>query len=133
MKSLLTLEQIARNYFLRGLFILPLGLFGVMHFVYPDFFMDMVPAYAPGGVFWVYFSGFALSASSISMFTGYMGKLSSTLLIIFILTFIATVDLPRLIIDQPPDSRYYFMVSFLKDTSLLSGTILYNQIFCLKK
>jgi hypothetical protein len=116
----------ADNILTRTLFIFPLGVFGLMHFLLPEFFTDLVPDFVPGGIFWVYFSGFALTAASISIITRIWVKTSTLLLMIFVTTFIVSVDVPGMIGGDKP---YYSFVSFLKDTSLLGGTYVFHVIF----
>lgn len=110
----------------RLLFIIPLGLFGVMHFVFPSFFTHMVPAYLSSQYFWVYFSGMALTLASLTIGLKIYPVVSSVLLILFILIFISAVDIPG-VIDV--NTRYYRMVSLFKDISLLGGTLTYLLLF----
>lgn len=112
---------------IKGFFILPLGLFGILHFVEPYLFVKLVPAFAPYPSFWVFFSGVALTSSSLAIFTGILSRLANFLLILFVLTFIFTVDIPN-IIHPHYWARDYFLISILKDTSLLGGSILYLVI-----
>lgn len=109
---------------MKAIFILPLGIFGVMHFLAPGFFMALVPDFAPYPRVWVLFSGVALLASSLAIFTGILSRLANILLILFVLTFILAVDIPNIFNPQIYDSKY-FMISLMKDTSLLGGTLLY--------
>lgn len=108
----------------KGIFILPLGIFGVMHFIVPGFFEALVPDFAPYPRLWVLFSGVALAASSLAIFTGILARLANILLIIFVLTFILAVDIPNIFQARIYDSKY-FLISLMKDTSLLGGTLLY--------
>ena len=110
----------------RLLFIIPLGLFGVMHFVYPDFFVQMVPVFLGSKYFWIYFSGVALSLASVTIGLKIFPITSSSLLMLFILTFITAVDIPGLL---QPETKYIRMVSLFKDISLLGGTLTYFFTF----
>lgn len=115
------------SYLVRGIFILPLGMFGLMHFVVPKFFEFMVPSYAGFPSFWVMFSGLCLTLASVSIFTKILARYSSFLLIIFVLTFIFTVDIP-LTLGLTIVPSEFFMISWLKDTSLLGGSVFYYFI-----
>ena len=114
----------------RYLFIIPLGLFGIMHFIVPSFFETMVPSFLSYRSFWVYFSGVALTAASLSIAAKVIPRLASFLLTLFVLSFILTVDIPGLFNES---TRYFRLVSLLKDTSLLGGSLLYYFLFEQKK
>lgn len=120
------------SYVVRGLFILPLGAFGILHFILPSLFEKMVPSYAGDSTFWVYFSGAALTAASIFIFAKWVPKLANFLLILFVLTFIVTVDIPS-IIYKTGIEREYFIISLMKDTSLLGGSLFYFFISRMRK
>jgi len=115
------------SYWVRGFFILPLGLFGIMHFIKPHFFEFMVPTYAGNPEMWVLFSGFCLTLAAVSIFTKILAKISSFLLIIFVLTFIVSVDIP-LTFGHTIVPSEFFVISWLKDTSLLGGSLFYYFI-----
>lgn len=110
----------------RLLFIIPLGLFGIMHFVYPSFFLYMVPTFLESKLFWVLFSGVALTLASIAIGAKIIPKISSFSLMAFVLVFIITVDIPGML---NPETKFYSMVSFLKDISLFGGTLTYYIYF----
>ena len=44
---------------------LPMVVFGIQHFLYAEFIVNLVPAWIPGGLFWTYFAGVALFAGAI--------------------------------------------------------------------
>ena len=113
------------SFAIKILYFFPLFLFGVMHFSYPLYFEFLVPKFIPGGIFWVYFSGFALSASSLAIILNIIPKLSTACLILFVLTFIVTVDIPGVFNGE---NIFRFAISLLKDVSLLAGTWLYFRI-----
>ena len=50
-------------------FALPLAVFGALHLSAAQGLMAMVPSYMPWRLFWAYFVGFALLASSLSIAT----------------------------------------------------------------
>jgi uncharacterized membrane protein len=119
-------ERIKSINWLRILYFLPLTLFGVMHFAMPKYFEFLVPSFVYGGIFWVYFSGFALTAAGIAIMANILPKIAAICLIIFVLTFIVTVDIPEFIFG---DDRNRFFISFLKDISLFSGTVQFLRSF----
>jgi uncharacterized membrane protein len=49
-----------------ALFGIPWIIFGIQHFMYAGFVRDLVPAYMPVRIFWVYFTGIAMIAAGIS-------------------------------------------------------------------
>ena len=113
-------------YWVRVLYFLPLTLFGVMHFLMPNYFEFLVPKFIYGGIFWVYFSGFALTTAGLAIILDVVPKLAAICLLIFVLTFIVTVDIPEFLLGQ---DRYRFLISFLKDVSLFSGTVQFLRTF----
>ncbi len=120
------------NYWVRGFFILPLGAFGIMHFIVPQQFEFMVPHYAGFPNLWVHVSGVALTLASFCVFTKFHAKLANLFLILFVLTFILTVDIPNSLFG-PPERSFYFTISWLKDTSLLGGSLFYYYISRMRK
>ena len=111
---------------LKVLYFFPLFLFGIMHFVYPSYFRFLVPEFVPGGIFWVYFSALALSSSSFAIMFNIIPKISIVCLILFVLTFIATVDVPGVLYGN---DNFRHVISLFKDVSLLSGTCVYLKSF----
>lgn len=120
------LISIIDSYFIRGCFILPLGAFGVMHLISPHFFDYMVPVFLGNPTPWVYLSGLILTGTSISIFLKKGALVSSTLLVIFVLIFITTVDIP-FVISHAVQAEY-FIISLMKDLSLLAGSLVYFVI-----
>ena len=87
----------------RWLFAIPFAIFGAFHFMNPQAMAMAVPSYMPGGVFWVYLTGVALIAASVSMLIGKYDKLAAALLAIFILLMVLMVNLPML--SDPAQSQ----------------------------
>lgn len=123
-KSNNTLKTID-SYWIRGLFILPLGLFGLLHFYHPEYYLYMVPEFVGPPLFWVYFSGVALMSTSISIFFKFFSYTTNLLLVLFVITFILFVDIRFIILNEKLE---YFFTSLLKDFSLLGGTLIYLVI-----
>lgn len=119
------MKTINLNFLIKVLYFFPLFLFGIMHFTYPAYFEFLVPNFVPGGIFWVYFSGVALSSSSLAIILKIIPKIAIACLLLFVLTFIVTVDIPGVIYGE---DTFRFAISLLKDLSLFSGTCLYLKI-----
>ncbi len=104
----------------RFVFALPFLVFGLMHFMKAEGMTGMVPGFIPGGVFWVYLTGIALIAASVSMMIQKMDKLAGLLLGIMLLIFVLTIHLPLVI-----DGDQTAMSNLLKDMALAGGAWLY--------
>ncbi len=76
----------------RFLFAIPFLLFGVMHFMFGGQMADMVPL--PLGIIWVYVTGAALIAASVSIMIGKKDKLAAGLLGIMLVMFALLVHVP---------------------------------------
>lgn len=109
-------------YWIKVSYFIPLTIFGIMHFIYPNYFEFLVPTFIPGGIFWVYFSGFALTLSGVAIIGNIIPKIAGFCLMLFVLIFIFCVDVPGFFVG---DDKYHFFISFLKDASLFAGTSLF--------
>ena len=116
------MKVISSIFLMKLMYFFPLFLFGIMHFIYPLYFEFLVPRFVPGGIFWVYFSAMALSCSSLAVIFNIIPRVALACLVIFVFTFIVTVDVPGILCNE---DNFRFVISFLKDVSLLSGTCLY--------
>ncbi len=112
----------------RLLFLAPLGVFGLMHFAVPSHFDRLVPDFVPGGRFWVYFSGVALTGAALSIITRYLAKLATAALLVFVTTFILAVDLPWVFAKNEWLAEEAF-ISLLKDVSLFGGTLMFYSLY----
>lgn len=72
----------------------PLAVFAAQHFLTPRFLEQMVPAWMPVRLFWVYFVGSALIAGAISLVTMKFVRLSATLLGVMFFLFVLMLYLP---------------------------------------
>jgi len=108
----------------RILFALPLGIFGLFHFIGGEDMAAMVPI--PGGVFWIYLTGAALLAASIAIIAKKMGKIASLLLALLMLVFIVFLWIPGL---GDEATMQMSMSSLLKDSALAGGALTYAGIF----
>jgi uncharacterized membrane protein len=73
-----------------------LAIFAAEHFLAARDLAGIVPRWLPGALFWTYFAGAALLAAGISFIARRYVRLSASLLAVFFLIIVATVDLPNL-------------------------------------
>jgi len=108
----------------RIVFAIPFAIFGLMHLMMANNMAGMVPTYVPGGVFWVYLTGLALVAATISIISKKQIFLASVLLAILLGVFVLTIHLPALL-----GGNQMAMGSLLKDMSLAGGALLIAGLF----
>jgi uncharacterized membrane protein len=104
----------------RIIFALPFLLFGANHLMMADQMAPMVPAYIPGGVIWVYFTGAAMILAALAIITGKQGRSACFGLALLLLVYIVTVHLPGL---SNPQMKMMSTVNLLKDTALLGAAL----------
>ena len=104
----------------RILFAIPMGVFGLFHFLHGQMMAGMVPAYVPGGILWVYITGLALIAAAVSIVLEKQDKLATQLLAVLLGVFILTIHLPGL---GNPQMMQMSMMALLKDLGLLGGAL----------
>jgi putative oxidoreductase len=107
----------------RILFALPFLVFGINHFLYAKGMAGIVPSFIPGGVIWVYITGVALVAASISIIAKKYIKVSTLLLALFLILMVILVHVPGLNNADKMVSMNA-MVGLLKDLAL-AGAALY--------
>ncbi len=73
---------------------IPLAVFGALHVFGPQFVKNIVPAYMPWRMFWVYAVGAGLLAASLSIATGIAVRASGLLFGIMMFLFVALIHLP---------------------------------------
>lgn len=103
----------------RVLFVTPFVAFGFGHLTSADAMAGMVPV--PGGVFWVYFTGVAMLAASVSIVWGRLATIAAPLLALLLLVFAFTLHLPNL---SNPESGQMSFMSLMKDLGLAGGALL---------
>lgn len=106
----------------RFLFAIPMALFGVFHFINTDAMVGIVPI--PGGAVWIYVTGIALLAASVSIMTGKQAVLATRLLAVFLLLTGLTVWLPMLL-----GGNQDAMSNVLKDLALAGGALVLSGVF----
>ena len=85
-----------------------LATFGAEHMASANFMKDMVPAYVPGHIFWIYFVGIALFAAAISIIADHCVAVSGSLLGVMWIFFVLMLHTPRVIAD--PHDRFAWAV-----------------------
>ena len=93
-------------------------IFGIQHFVNPDALLVAVPAFLPGGIFWVYVVGAAFILAAISFMTNILVRVAAYLLALLLISFVFLVHLPNY--TQTADKGYQLnaLMSMLKDTAI---------------
>lgn len=99
----------------RYVFAVPFGVFGIIHFMNASAMAGMVPI--PGGVFWIYLTGAALIAASLSIIIEKYTRLACTLLGVMLIIFVLSMHLPGVMSGEMQPS----MTNLLKDLSLAGG------------
>jgi len=95
------------------LFLIPLAIFGLFHFMNAEAMAGIVPSFLPAKVVWVYLTGAALIAAAAAVIMGKKAKLALQLLGLMLLLFALLIWFPGAIGgDQTATSM------FLKDLAL---------------
>jgi uncharacterized membrane protein len=84
-------------------FAMPLAVFGAEHFAAAEGISQIVPKFMPWHMFWTYFVGVALIASSLSISTKILVRWSGLCIGIMFLIFVSMMDLPGTI--KSPHNR----------------------------
>lgn len=106
--------NVLTNQVSRYLYALPFGVFGIMHFMNAGAMAGMVPF--PGGAFWIYLTGLALLAASISIIIEKKVRLAGLLLGIMLLIFVLSIHLPGVL--SGGEAATSSMPNLLKDAAL---------------
>ncbi len=99
----------------------PLAVFGMQHLIVGQFVMQMVPAWMPFRLFWVYFAGVALLAAAMSIVTRRLIWLSAPLLAGMLFLFVLMIHLPNAV--KVPDNRIFWVLVF-RETAFAAGALL---------
>jgi uncharacterized membrane protein YphA (DoxX/SURF4 family) len=105
------------------LFAVPFLIFGLFHFMGADNMASMVPAWLPGGVFWVYLTGVSLVAAAVSIFIGKYTRLACLLLAVEMLVYVFLVHAPGMG-SEDEMMKTMATVSALKDLALAGGALI---------
>jgi uncharacterized membrane protein len=91
-------------------FAVPLAVFGALHLFGSQFVLEIVPEYMPWRLFWVYFVGCALIATSLSIATATWVRWSGLLFGTMMFLFVAMIHLPGALND--PHDRFIWTIVF---------------------
>lgn len=78
----------------------PLATFGALHLAAANGLMGMIPTYLPLPLFWVYFVGFGLIATALSLIFDRLVRWSGLLCGVMFLLFVAMMDIPAVVGGQ---------------------------------
>lgn len=106
------------------LYALVIGFFGVNHFLNGTGFQKTVPSFIPGGIFWVYLTGAALIAASISFLTGRQIRVAGMFLAIYLLVVVLTIHLPALMHADGSPLVSIALTNLVKDTGLAGAALM---------
>lgn len=76
------------------IFVIPMMIFGLFHFMSAKSLSGLIPSFLPGGVFWVYLTGVALIGAGVGIIIGKKGKLAAQLLGLMLILFAVLIHLP---------------------------------------
>ena len=97
-----------------------LAIFAAEHFLLAKDLAGIVPRWLPGAMFWTYFFGVALLAAAVSFIVWRGVRWSASLLAVFFLIIVATVDLPNL----PPNVHdRMFWILTVRETCFAAGAM----------
>ncbi|MDI7225633.1 DoxX family protein [Leptospira santarosai] len=100
-------------------YAVPFAIFGLFHFISGPAMTGIVPSYIPFPIFWVYATGLALIAASVSVITGIKTYLATVLLAVLLGIFVVLVHLPGAAAGNQAST-----IALLKDVSLLGAALL---------
>ncbi len=106
------------------LYALVIGFFGINHFLNGTGFQKTVPSFIPGGIFWVYLTGAALIAASISFLTGKQTKAAGLFLAAFLIIIVLTVHVPALMRATGSPIVSIALTNLVKDTGLAGAALM---------
>jgi uncharacterized membrane protein YphA (DoxX/SURF4 family) len=99
-----------------------------MHLLKGQMMAGIVPI--PGGVFWVYFTGLAMIAAVVSLWTGKLTKISMILLGILLLIYALSIHLPGAL---KPETAMMSLPSLYKDLGLSGAAFFLSSCFSAKE
>ncbi len=99
------------------LYIIPMGIFGLMHMAMAGNMTGMVPSWLPMPIAFVYLTGLGLIGATVALIINKKAKLAMTLLGVMLLIFVFTIHLGGLMSDDQMVMQMA-MSNLLKDTAL---------------
>lgn len=103
-------------------YAVPMGVFAGDHFVFPTQTAQIVPAWMPWHLFWVYFVGTALLAGAIGLATKKFARLAALCFGVMLFCFVLMLHIPSLI--ATPHDRFALAI-LLRDLSFSCGALVF--------
>jgi putative oxidoreductase len=113
----------------RILFALPFVIFGINHFIMKEYYVGMLTSFIPLGAYTIIITGILMIVAGISIITKKFVKLSTILLAVMLLIFILTIHIPHLLNAVNETERMISLITLLKDTSLMGGSLMIAGIY----
>lgn len=88
------------------LFAWSLVVFGILHFVYAVYIATLIPAWMPAPLFWAYFVGVAFLATAVSIVLSRLRPLSTALLGLMFLLWVALLHAPRVAVNPQIEAEW---------------------------
>jgi uncharacterized membrane protein len=101
-------------------YAVPMGVFAGDHFVFPSQIAQIVPAWMPWHLFWVYFVGTALLAGAIGLTTRKYRRFAALGFGVMLFCFVLMMHIPNLI--ATPGDRFALAI-MLRDLSFSCGAL----------
>ena len=106
------------------LYALVIGFFGINHFLNGTGFQNTIPSFIPYHIFWVYLTGAALIAASISFLIGKYTRAAGIFLALFLLIIVFTIHLPAVIHSEGSPIVSISLTNLVKDTGLAGAALI---------
>ncbi|MBS1562667.1 MAG: DoxX family membrane protein [Bacteroidetes bacterium] len=116
----------------RILFMVPFLMIGMHHFMMADKMVGMLPSWLPGGIVWIYLTGFFELAAAVAIITAIQIRLAGFLLCILLLAYVAFLHIPSMM-SADPSTSMLGLIGVMKDTGLAGGALLLSHIYTKKK
>lgn len=114
----------------RVMFAMPFGAFGMSHLFHAGVMARMLPAWLPGGEFWIYLTGVCLILACLAFVTKIQADKAAFCLMALLLVFVFTLHIPAVTRGANPQMA---IMNLLKDVSLMGGALTYAAIFSADK
>ena len=95
-----------------------MAVFGVYHFIYPQYLIGYLPLFVPKTNIWVYIPGAAFILAAVAFISNKMVKTTGYLLAILLIIFVLTIHLPGFLNAGDAEVRQIALINLLKDTAI---------------